>query len=99
MERSIYLITVGQGVYNSLKVSTDQEKKISGLLQAKRLPAKFVLNDTEIVSDNILGFSDKPVSLQSSPKFSSWEEVASNVRSQDWYKRGKKLSHDSALPS
>lgn len=85
-----YLITLN-GDYHSTPVSEEEESKIKKLISLKKLPDKFSLKGRgTVLSNDIIGFSDKPLSLPpSAPKFSGFEAFASHVRSQPWYKRAK----------
>lgn len=80
--------------YDNIQVTEQEEEKLTSLLRAGKLPPTFSIRGTQIVTDTILGFSDKPVSHQPkvAPKFKSWDEFAAWARQQKWYQKRPSLT-------
>lgn len=99
-----YLICIVENSNGSLTtqstgVTTNEESKINHLLRSKKLPPVFSLSGRSIVTDTILGFSDKPYPTAENSKSRSqnWEKLRENVRGSDWYKRSTAPQNDSGL--
>lgn len=79
----------GSVQYDYTEISTAQEQKIGSLIRLRTIPSRFKLGDKEIVSDTIVGFSDKPLPPNGPPKFKSWDEFRAWVKQQKWYQSQK----------
>ena len=100
MSRLLCLVNIdGRIVKDFTDVTPEEESKITSLIQNKRLPARFTLNNKRIDSDTILGFHDKlnvepappiQVNLISSEASEALlaPSIGDRVRQSDWYQRG-----------
>jgi hypothetical protein len=72
----------GQKLKDYVEVTSEQEVKITGLINDKRLPVEFSISGTKIVNDTILGFCDE----LPTPKW-TFDTFSESVKSQPWYQR------------
>lgn len=77
--------------YDYTVVDTAEEEKISSLMQSKELPDEWDFKGKRIVTDTILGFTDKPLAHDepSRPKITSFDELREWVHQQEWYKKNR----------
>jgi hypothetical protein len=75
----------GQTTHDYTEVTQDEEDRISRLYSSKKLPATFTFKQKQIVTNTILGFTDKPLPAYP-PKFKTWDEFRSWAHQQKWYR-------------
>lgn len=92
-----YLLCLIDGKKDYTKISDEQEKKISKLINEKKMPAKFKVNGKEILTETVLGFTNEVVSEHQKSK--SWDELKKQVHESAWYKRAKGKSVSEPEPS
>lgn len=90
-----YLVTVLDSGKDYTKITEEQEKKLTALIRAKKIPPKIKIGDKEIISDTILGFTDD---YQPPVSETSWEEMRKKVHASSWYKRAKGKSAEKPEP-
>lgn len=88
----MYLMCIIQGdgktTHDYTEVSEQEQQKIEGLIKNKKLPAEWDFKGKRIVSDTILGFSDKPAPSEvPEPKIRSMDELREWVHQQKWYRK------------
>lgn len=87
----MYLMCIlKDGRHDYTEISEAEEQKISALYRAKKLPATWNLKGKSIVTDTILGFSDKALpseqkTIEPGRKFNSWADLRTWVHQQAWY--------------
>lgn len=78
-------------VYDYTEVTQDEETKISQLYQSKKLPPTWSFKGKQIVTDTILGFTDKPLPYEKKQlEIKNFDELRSWVQQQKWYQRSQK---------
>lgn len=93
----------GKPSLSYVDITPDEETKIETLLRSDSLPTVFMLNGVRIVTDTILGFSDKlsptenPFTDEQRPPVN--QSFFDSVRESAWYQRGLKARQQQGSPT
>lgn len=87
----MYLVCIKDGKQKHTEISETQEQKITALIRDKKLPPRFNINGSEVISEEILGFTEQlprpaPAS-DGEPKFRGWGEFREWAVQQEWYRK------------
>lgn len=95
----MFLMSIVENEKQYVEVTPSQQERITALIRADKLPPKFNLGDSVIITATIIGFTEKHIveRPESQAKITSWDELRVHVRQAQWYQRAKKKSAAQSL--
>jgi len=94
-----YLMVVsyknGEAVESYHKLVAGEEQRLTRLIRNKALPPRWNLRGSEIVTDDILGFTDNPTPTKQKlnvPKITNFDDLRKWAKNQKWYRGAESSS-------
>lgn len=86
----MYLVCIRNGEQILTEIDTRQQRKLSYLIQQKKLPKTIKIGDSVISREEVLGFTDKrPAPKQANLNIKNLDDLGTWVKSQPWYKSSR----------